>query len=338
MLQRLRDLVAKVGSPVQDGDFVERDSLLHEFRNDCLRNGPRLHIEAIGHRPECEFAFGRAGNLPVVALLAQGAQRSADNSSARPIIEAQPDRPDIGVFSQAFEQLRVCSRETVYRLVCVADGEQTNASAEAQQENKLVQRMAEILVFVDEQDGETGAKCISDPVLFLDHAIGQQRHIVEIDQALPPKLALISFDEYREFRISASPFWPGAIDVSSTFLRGEAPPAMRVVWATDGDRVGILHRSADLDACCDPEIRSQANRRASSIGRDHLAKRKAMHRPDEGAIASLYAKARKARLELNCALVVICDACDAAWFSHILCERSRHCSRERLGFAASRAG
>jgi hypothetical protein len=174
--------------------------------------------------------------------------------------------------------------------------------------------------------------------VLLDNAIRPTLHIVEIDQALTPELAIISFDEYSELRISASQFWPGAIDVSSTFLRGEAPPAMRVVSATDRDRVGILHRGADLDACCDPEIRSQANRRASSIGRDHLAKRKAMHRADEGAIASLYAKARKARLELNCALVVICDACDAARFSHILCERSRHCSRQRLGFAASRAG
>src|SRR4051812_48433403 len=91
----------------------------------------RLHIKPEWYGPECELAFGRARNLPVVTVLAQRAKRSPDDLTTRAIIEAQPDRPDIGAVRQALEQLRVCSRETIYRLVCIADREQSNATTEA---------------------------------------------------------------------------------------------------------------------------------------------------------------------------------------------------------------
>ena len=43
-----------------------------------------------------------------------------------------------------------------------------------------MQRVTEILILVDEQNRKTGAKRISNPGVLFDHAIGEERHVIEI--------------------------------------------------------------------------------------------------------------------------------------------------------------
>lgn len=117
-----------------------------------------------------------------------------------------------------------------------------------------MQRVTEILILVDEQNRKARAKRISDPGVLFDHAIGEKRHVIEINQALSSQFALIGFDERRKLRMPASPLRPAAIDVTASLLRGKAPPTMRIVDATDRNRICRLDRGARFRPCRDPEI------------------------------------------------------------------------------------
>lgn len=172
--------------------------------------------------------------------------------------------------------------------------------------------------------------------MLLDHAIGEKRHILEIKQALSAQLRLISLDESRQFRIAPTPLGPRAIDVALALLGRELPPPVGIVGAVDGVPVCHLHGRPRFQSRRDPEIRRKARGHAADIRTDHLAQRKAVHRPDEGAISRSHAEARKTSFEFDRTLVIVGDTGNASRFDHVLRQNPRHSCRQGFGLPASR--
>src|ERR1700754_378732 len=197
--------------------------------------------------------------------------------------------------------------------------------------------MAEVLVFVDKQYWEPRAKSLSDPSILLDHAISEERHIVEIEQALAAKLSLIGFDEGGQFRIASAPFRARAVDVTASLFGRELPSSVGIVRTVDCIPVGYLNRRGRLRSRRDPEVRRKAHRHATSVRTDHLAQRKAMHGADESAISRSDAETRESCFEFDGALVVVGDTGYAPRINDVLHQNPRHCGCQGLGLAAPRA-
>ena len=44
-----------------------------------------------------------------------------------------------------------------------------------------MERVAQILIFIDKQDGEAGPKRVANPTVLLDHSESDERHVIEVD-------------------------------------------------------------------------------------------------------------------------------------------------------------
>ncbi|MNC54657.1 hypothetical protein D3C75_1041480 [compost metagenome] len=60
-----------------------------------------------------------------------------------------------------------------------------------------MERMAQILILIHEQDGKSGSHGFADPPVIPDHPKGNERHIFKVDQVVASKLRFIGFDEVR---------------------------------------------------------------------------------------------------------------------------------------------
>lgn len=86
--QRTRDLVAEPSRSIKNRDLPELKPLFDELWDDRDGNSLGLQVMAIWDVPKAQIPFGGPVDTAVIALFAKRAQRSANDLSARTIVEA----------------------------------------------------------------------------------------------------------------------------------------------------------------------------------------------------------------------------------------------------------
>src|SRR5207302_661375 len=100
---------------------------------------------------------------------------------------------------------------------------------EAERRDQPVKCESQVLVFVNNKDGEPGGQHFAYPGVRFDQPQAEKHHVVEVDEPCCPQPPLILLDQVGALRIFALPRRGLSVEVGATVSVAPPPPFFRAL-------------------------------------------------------------------------------------------------------------